>query len=455
MVNRSHRNPSRLCRRLALVNAFTIALLLVGMATVSDAALAARAEYIRLSTSATEIYEGDAIVLEIEHTGLADPLDLTSLKLVGRIRRETAGTRIAVVGGKVVEIRLRRIEMVPNRKGIVVIGPLRAGAVQSNSISVRVLADRQVQWQPSAEDINARMRVSTLSPYVQQQFLLDIELSHRYQLVSEQFELPDLSGMRVIERYAARRPAIDTDGMRRVTWRFLLSLDASGPRQIGPFRAHGTMVKSRRERGNFDVTTDPVTLQVQPARTEGWWLPADSLTLTEHWSTDKRTLSAGDETIRTLHVSATGVTAGQIPDLVMPPARGLKVSRIDQARQTETFDTYTVATAKFRYRVQAMSPVPVFPDTIRLDWWDTREDRARTAILPAQRIEIGMPDREALLKVFDQQESTMARLTGQLAATGLRPWLLPVSILVLLASLLLALVRLQRRAARETVLPEL
>ena len=185
-----------------------VSMLIVVLMTLHCQASAASApQYLKLSVESEQIYEGDVVVLEVRHTGLKDEVDYSVLNDIGTIRRETFGTMIAVVSGKVVEIRLRRIEMVPRRRGIVIIGPLQAGQVRSNSVSVEVLEAVHSDWQPGDDDVQVQMSVSVPNPYLQQQIRLDIRLRHRYPIASEQFQLPDLTGFRVIERYAARRPA--------------------------------------------------------------------------------------------------------------------------------------------------------------------------------------------------------------------------------------------------------
>ncbi len=417
---------------------------------------AAKPQYLKISVQAEEVYAGDVVILEVEHTGLIEPLETDILSSIGFVRRETAGTRISVLGGKVIDIQIRRIEIELKQPGIVVIGPLIAGDVQSNSVSVKVLENVPSDWQPGADDVQATIRVSQPDPYVQQQIVLDLELRHRYPLASEVFELPDLSGFRVIERYASRRPASLTDDWRVIRWRYLLFADRSGDQTISPFTASGSIIKSRRERGEFSVSTEPLTLAIQPAQSDGWWLPAQQLSISEAWSKDKRDLAAGDETIRSITVKATGITASQIPDIVMPPARGLKVTALGVRRDTRITDDGASAMATFDFRVRAMSPIPVFPDTIRVTWFDTNEKRERQAILPAQRIQIGMPDREALLAAVGEDRSNIDRLTEYLQSAGYRAWLLPAAALAFGLSLIFALTRVNwRRRSEKAVVRKL
>jgi hypothetical protein len=122
-------------------------------------------------------------------------------------------------------------------------------------------------------------------------------------------------------------------------------------------------------------------------------------------------------------------------------------------RETNVTDDGTTASATFDFRVRALSPIPVFPDTIRILWFDVNENRERHAILPAQRIQIGMPDREALLAAVGEKRSALDRLIEHLQSAGYRSWLLPAAALLFLISLAFALTQVKWRArARRSAL---
>ena len=114
----------------------------------------------------------------------------------------------------------------------------------------------------------------------------------------------------------------------------------------------------------------------------------------------------------------------------------------------------------------AQSPIPVFLDTVRVPWYDTVTASAREAIIPARRINVGLPDRADLLASlaldgnwFDRM---LLRLEGSSTARSL-PWQAILALLCLLAAWLwiqeLRYWRHERRQRKEglksTVLPEL
>ncbi len=373
-------------------------------------------QFLKVTVEGSEFFDGDTLVVLVEATGLEAEIDYSALDAVGERVRETYGTRIAVLDGKVAEVRIRRIQILPKGVGTHIVGPLTAGSVTSNSVAVRVLAAEPGDWIPGPDDIQVAARLSRPDPYLQQQTVLDLEMRHRYPLVEESFELPVFPGMRSKTVFTERRVLDPKDGgWRVISWRFLLFPERSGPVELAPFRAEGTMVKSRRERAAYALETDPIKLRVRPAGAldSEWWLPASQVRLTDEWSEDPRDLSAGDEVERHIVVHAKGVTADQIPSLSMQETRGLLITPLGAERETTITETGASADARFGFRIRALSPIPVFPDTIRLSWWNVETDKPDMAVLPARRINIGIPDREALLRAIGEEE-TLLQAIGRL-----------------------------------------
>lgn len=411
-----------------------LAVLYIVLAAAGIARAADVPRYIRIAVEQEEIVAGDTIVLEIEATGLEDPLDLAPLEDIGTRIRETAGTRIAVIGGKVVEVRILRIQIEPKGTGVVVVGPLAAGDVVSNSVSFRILEPADSSWVPAADDVSVVMRVAPRSTYLQAQTIVDFELRHRYPLADEKIVLPQIEGARVRPIHTERR-TIEQDkgsGSRVVSWRFAVFPNRSGEIAIDAFRVKGEIVKSRRERAPFDIATKPLRVPVLPAQADAadWWLPAANVTIADEWSKNPRELAAGDEVVRTVTVTADGAQGEQIPDIAMRETRGLLITPLGARRSTEMRADGAHGKTVFEFRIRALSPIPVFTDTIRVAWWNTKDGTARETVLPARRIDIGMPNREALLKAVGEREGIVGIVRG-LAERALpqSPWtaLLPLA----------------------------
>lgn len=398
---------------------------------------------IRLSTNEQSVFIGDSIVIDVETVGLLEPVDTRVLSVDADLIRETAGTRIAVVDGRVVDVRTRRMEFLPRSEGVAHFGPLvgnaATGEVRSNRLSVSVLPPADVEWVPDDNDVSINVRVSTDAPWVRQEVTLDIELRHRYAVADETIELPDFDGFDVLPVFESRR-TIDDDAdpsetpLRLVAWRYLLWPQRSGALQLEALSWTGTLVRSRTSRAEIDLSSRPVNLQVRPAATDNtdWWLPARAMKLNDDWSADPRELTAGESIERTLILEAEGVLASQLPNVEPLASRSMSSVSLGNTRQQQLIGDRVVATAEYRFRLTARSPVPVFLDTVRVPWWDTTQDQEAEVIVPARRVNIGLPDRADLLADIALEQSLWARL--QILAASVK---LPTGIGILLICLLL------------------
>lgn len=382
-----------------MVRRFLLSLLLFLLPTLPAAARPI--PFIDIILETPEAFLGDTVTIEVRWSGLDDPIDFSSLGQVATIAGETSGTRIAVIEGEVVEIASRRIELIPDAVGRLVLGPLRSGATVSNSVAVEITEARQMDWTPGPDDIRIEQTVSRREPWLQQEVVLDIAILTRHPIRDETVTLPDLAGLRAVAVYKERRTLEQSDGgWSKIAWRYLVFPQHSGRVAIPGTRVSGAIDKSRAERARFDLAASATDLAVRPAAFPGtqWWIAAGRLTLADEWSRDPRELHAGDEVERTITVTARDVLPEQIPDPAMDETRGLAITPLDVERTMKLTGEHIEAQASRRFRIRAMSPVPVFLDTVRLRWWNTEQDRAAEAIIPARRIDIGVPDRESLVE---------------------------------------------------------
>ena len=429
----------------------TRTLITLFLLVVCSSVHAENAADITLTSTTQSIYLGDSVVLDIESTGLLDPLDVSQLKQRSDFLRETTGTRIAVIQEKVVEIAIRRMEFIPTQTGPIVFGPLTGeattGVITSDSISVDVQASLNTQWQPGSADLQSEFRFSNASPVVGEQITVDIKLRHTHQIANELIKMPEFSDFDVLAVFEERRTIEDDGPGRQIAWRYLLHPKQSGIISIEAIEWTGTMIKSRTQRGEFVQTIIAPELQVSSAPDDrpDWWLPSTSVKLTDAWSKDVITLSAGDEIIRTITMTANNVLGSQLPDIAPYPTRALTSTLIRTTRNHELINNHTVATAIFEFRMVAQSPIPVFLDTVRVPWWNVATDSHEEAILPARRINVGLPDRADLLADLATEKSGLARLSLKLRSYA--QWQ-PVVIALIGVVIFLALLPLLRDGLR-------
>lgn len=435
--------------------------LVTGLPYSGGTQAAAVEPYIHLQSSDGQIFVGDSVILELEWTGLSEPPTIASLLHRAQLLRETTGTRIAVINGRVAELKTRRMELLPEHEGVLQFGPLSAdspaGMVRSNSVQLQVDPPVSVNWKPAPEEVQIQMSLSIdqrrsptiidnvaqtllpLTPFVGQHLIAEITLRHRLAIIDETIRLPRFRGFDVLTEHSERR-TIDHDAAdgpwRTTSWRYHLFATHSGSLTIEPVLWQGTIIRSRTQRAGFERGTAARQLRILPARRSNhWWLPASELELRDNWSKDPRQLAAGDQIIRTITLEARDVLASHLPEVQPPASRALSSTLIESTRTEQIIGNHVQATAEFRFRMIAQSPIPVFLDTVRVHWFDTRDSRAREAIIPARRINVGLPHRADILTQLALDGSRIDRLMLRLTAftASWLPWHLLAVPLTLLA----------------------
>jgi hypothetical protein len=396
---------------------------------------------VNLKIDNADLFIGDAIIIDIESTGLVEPLDVEPLKRIAQFDRETYGTRIAVVNQKVVEIKIRRMEFTATKAGPLIFGPLigiaNTGDVVSNAISVVITKPSEQQWSPGNNELSLDFSVDNTQPYIHQQFVANLTLKHRFAIADESMVLPDFAEFDVVPVLVARRTFDPDDGSwRLIRWQWLLHPKQSGNVTLPGPSWKGLMIKSRTQRSQFAIAAPDIDLRIGSAiNANEWWLPASNLTLSDSWSKPVIELSAGDEVIRTITVIAQGALSQQIPDITPLPSRAISAVLISKNREQSLINDKIVSKAEFQFRMTAQSPIPVFLDTVRVPWWNTVERKMSEAIIPARRINIGLPERADVLASLALRGSFWERSLLRLKSINMG-WAIPAMLLMLIATVI-------------------
>lgn len=396
-------------------------MLIIGLLLTSQSILAAVKPGINLTSDSETVYFGDSIIIEVEAVGIVDELDISPLFKGADLLRETAGTRIAVIDERVVEVKVRRMEFLPRREGRVFFGPLQAdsiiGPVVSNTLIFDVQPPVTTDWTPDQDDLQLSLTLSTdqqsvtsragftadkLTTYIGQRIIFDIEIRHRHPITEEDITLPSFKGFDVLTEFEERRTLLPDDsndkGWRLTSWRYHLFAQHSGIQSIGKLQWSGTAIRSRTQRAAFDRSLKAPPIHILAAlQGFSWWLPASDVSISDTWSKDVRTISAGDEFLRTITLEARDVLSNHLPVVEPLESRAITSTLISQKRTQQLAGDHIQAQATYEFRMVAQSPIPVFLDTVRIVWFDTVNQQTREAIIPARRINVGLPDRADLL----------------------------------------------------------
>lgn len=366
--------------------------------------------------SNTRISTGTTVQLTLTYDGLttSEP-QLAPLRQDFDILGSSSSTSVQFGTAGSAERSQVILTLAPKRTGQLTIPPLTWDGEHSAPLTLTVSAGGAAgaPGTGTAAPVFIVSRTRPAAPYVQAQIHLAVHIYTDKQLYHGNLEFSGNSAVLVKHVGADQYGTAVRNGQvyRVITRHFVLFalhsgrislagpvLDAevaaraqSSPWSSNPFGGFfGGLMQSLRP---IEVHGDPIVLSVRPrpplARGRDW-LPAQSLTLSAHWSPRTLSVPAGDPLTLELDLKAAGLTAAQLPDLahrLRPPAG---VSRYpDQARLQDTpSGTGILGSRKQTIAFIADRPGHYVLPAVTVHWWNTRTQHVQTVTLPAQTFSV-------------------------------------------------------------------
>lgn len=369
----------------------------------------------RVDRESIVLNETFKLLVEAPGQGHADPT-LAALEKDFQVLGTSRGTRIVLRNGTTDVHTEWRVTLMAKHSGELTIPAFEVANGRTQPIGIRVL-ERATPSDPvvSGPDVYIETEVSPQNPIVQGQITYIVRLFSSVEIREGTLSEPELTDVTVERlgrdvRYEARRNAQRYQVTER---RFAIFPQASGELVIPPTVFDGRIPENRdassnnllgNRRGVFGADPfgsifrptrsirrmgEQVTLTVRPrpildnARA---WLPAESLTIKEHWASEPLQFRVGEPGTRTITIIARGLTAAQLPELPVPTPDGIKVYPDKPALKTVTQGIHLVGTREQKFAVvPASSGVHVLAE-IRIPWWNTRTERWEEAVLPEKEI---------------------------------------------------------------------
>ena len=368
------------------------------------------------------------ITTENEKLKDADLRDLTeNFEIIGR----STNNSTSIVNGRMSQTRKVIIDLMPRRAGSLYVPSIRMG--QNSTQSMRI----QVSPAPTAptgeQTVVFEAEVDKDSVYVQGQVILTLRIQQSINLdggnISE-LKL-DNAFVKPLEQHSFQR---NIDGR---PWRVNEVRYAIFPEKSGTLEIPAQVFSGRASRGRqsvFDLggggqllrrNSQPISINVLPkpsSFTADTWLPTQSLTLQETWSSEPNQLRVGESATRTITIVGEGLQGAQLPPILFTPIDGLKYYP-DQP----TIEDQELTDGLVGIRQDSAAVVPVRSGTyqipeIRIPWWNTKTEQLEYAVLPEREINVAAAEITDLIT-----EPVLPAIPIDIAATPLtnptRHWL--------------------------------
>lgn len=382
-------------------------LLLLGIASLAQAA---RIE-VRTDRDPVPLDESFQIIFSVAGEVGGQP-DFSVLEKDFQVLGTSRSLRTTFVNGKMQRSNEYLVSAMARRSGELTIPPVRFGKDLSPPATIRVT---EATGGGQGESVFLEVSVDVEAPYVQQQVLLTVRIFHRIQWREASLSEPEFRGGEVLvqklgddRNYTAVRDGVQWQVIER---RYALFPQGSGVLEMEPLVLNmrvPTGERKARDRSPFGdpffddffsrrtysrkvVRSRGIELKVRPVPASfsgSHWLPARDLRLQEEWSAPLDDLTAGEPVTRTLTLVAEGVSRGQLPELAMADAPGLRIYPDEVVTGEQATAEGVVSTSRRKFAVIPVEPGEHAVPPLELRWWDVIADRERITRLPRQLIRV-------------------------------------------------------------------
>jgi hypothetical protein len=351
-----------------------------------------------LDRDAMQLGETVTLNVEVADTTNAPQPDFGALQSDFNLLGTQSSSSMNIVNGAATSKLLWAVGLEPKHAGTLTIPALNVAGAQTQPLTLTVTPASTASAK-AGDDVFLDVDVEPKSPYVQQQVRVTIKLYYALNLTDGQLDDPHGDGLNAhkLGRDAQYTADVQGRGYHVLERHYTLSAEKSGVAAIAPitFRGHavdpgdmnsffarGRMVTARAAATTLDVRPRPASSGTDT------WLPAQSLSLTADGIDANTQAHVGEPITLTLRLKAQGLGFEQLPELKLPKIDGAdiypdKETTVDRDDGTWGWGERTRKFAIVPNRTGALT-IPA----LSLSWWDTRNDRAASADLPAQTLTV-------------------------------------------------------------------
>jgi len=404
---------------------FGLAVLLLLWATGLQADVSA-------SLDRDRIVLGETVTLVIQTNDTQQNLDpsLDALQEDFVLLDRRSETQMSIVNGQQSAVMRLLITLEPKREGELLIPALNFGQQSTQPMRVVVEAAPDVpEGEMPPVFIELEIDPRDGPHYVHAQFRLTVRVFYLANLTEAAITPPEPANAAVRLLDEVPFQAERGDQRYRVLERhYAVFPERSGPLQIPAMTLSGRLVERRSDRlwqpsvrgRRIEASSEALDLNILPrpvSFTADHWLPARQLQLSQNISAGD-TPTVGEPVTRTIIIDAVGLEENMLTEPSWPEIPGARIYPDQPQGITRDDGRWVLGHKEFRYAVVPEQAGELVLPELKLEWWDTVNDRQQTAVLPEQRLtimpstlEIAAPieaDAPAARSVTDSQMSGSA-----------------------------------------------
>jgi len=375
---------------------------------------------VNASLDRNSIYDGDTVTLIIEtddrnHAG--EP-DLTGLQQDFEVLGTRSSRQTQIINGRRTDKHQWHIELAPKNSGTVTVPAIRVGTDETRPLQLSVKEQPAADAAGTGQPVFVKVSVEPAdgTAWVQQQIQYTLQLYFRESLAEGSFDGPNVDDA-IVERLGEDdqySTTVDGEQYQVIERHYAIFPEHSGKLVIPPVVFNGRLAGEPLQRSRSSgmnammnrlfegsllrapgkrvrLRSEAVTLDIQPrpaSYTGRHWLPSEQVILRDSWAEGPPEFHAGEPVMRTITLEAQGLESSHLPEISLPEAQGMRVypeqPQLETRTDGESVYGSSVQTVAYVPSATGRITVPAF----QVDWWDTREQRQRSTVLPAWEVNV-------------------------------------------------------------------
>jgi hypothetical protein len=358
---------------------------------------------VRLDLDRTRVTEGETVTLTFLTDDPKQSLDadFSGLEPDFEILDRRSETQLSIVNGRQTAVVRLLLTVEPRRSGSLTIPAFDFGGNRTQSAVLQV--DPAPELEPGALPpvfIEVEVTPEKGPYYVHAQLGLVVRVFYQQNLTEAAISQPepDPASVRLLQEtpYQSERGG---ERYRVLERRYAVFPERSGELVLPAMQLSGRLIERSNSsvwqptvRGRrITVESEPIRIDVEsrPAAFTGSdWQPARDFSLTQQISASDA-LRVGEPVTRTIIIDAIGLEENMITEPAWPELPGARIYP-DQPQGISRDDgQWVLGHKEFRYAVVPEREGELVLPELTVHWWDTANDRQRTAMLPAKVLEVG------------------------------------------------------------------
>jgi hypothetical protein len=357
----------------------------------------AMAAEISVTVDPNPVRAGEAFALTFQAEAVDDDPDFSPLDQDFEVLSTSRSSHISVTDSRFSKTTRWSLHLLPRRSGDLVIPAITFGDDVTAPVPVKVIDTPATTF---GDDLFVESTATPENPYVQAQVIYTLRLYYDPRLDIDEASVTDPRaghGDAIIVRTGKDRELEREHGGR--IYKVFERSFAIFPQRPGTLALNPVTIDIRYARGTRSLldpfghdlkrrrlTGADLRLDVRPvpaAFTGAHWLPAAAMELHETWS-EEGAIEAGEPVARTVALLATGLTAGQLPELMPTAPDALKHYPAQPLLDDQRKASGITGLRQEQHTVIARGAGDTVFPAIAIPWWNTVSDRMEIASLPVR-----------------------------------------------------------------------